>query len=100
MPVHEVVREIQGGVILPSRVWGKTCPGIAVETTRIWQTWAHVHVTQPMFVAAATDDQFGLAPEGVALYEKWTAAHKSAELDLYARGGHPNPTDVTSQWPH
>jgi acetyl esterase/lipase len=42
----------------------------------------------PMFVAAATDDQLGLAPESVALYERWTAAHKSAELHLYAKGGH------------
>jgi acetyl esterase/lipase len=42
----------------------------------------------PMFVAAATDDQLGLAPESVALYEKWTGAHKSAELHIYARGGH------------
>jgi acetyl esterase/lipase len=42
----------------------------------------------PMFVAAATDDQLGLAPESVALYERWTDAHKSAELHLYAKGGH------------
>jgi acetyl esterase/lipase len=42
----------------------------------------------PMFIAAATDDQLGLAPESVALYERWTAAHKSAELHLYAKGGH------------
>lgn len=42
----------------------------------------------PMFVAAATDDQLGLAPESVALYEMWTAAHKSAELHIYAKGGH------------
>lgn len=42
----------------------------------------------PMFVAAATDDQLGLAPESVALYERWTAAHKSAELHIYAKGGH------------
>ena len=42
----------------------------------------------PMFVAAATDDQLGLAPESIALYERWTAAHKSAELHLYAKGGH------------
>jgi len=42
----------------------------------------------PMFVAAATDDQLGLAPESVALYERWTGAHKSAELHLYAKGGH------------
>jgi len=42
----------------------------------------------PMFVAAATDDQLGLAPESVALYQRWTDAHKSAELHLYAKGGH------------
>jgi acetyl esterase/lipase len=42
----------------------------------------------PMFIAAATDDQLGLAPASVALYEKWTAAHKSAEMHMYAKGGH------------
>jgi len=42
----------------------------------------------PMFVVAATDDQLGLVPVSVALYEKWTLAHKSAELHLYAKGGH------------
>jgi acetyl esterase/lipase len=42
----------------------------------------------PMFVAAATDDQLGLAPESVALYQKWLDAHKSAELHMYAKGGH------------
>lgn len=42
----------------------------------------------PMFIAAATDDSLGLAPESVALYEKWTAAQKPAELHMYARGGH------------
>jgi acetyl esterase/lipase len=42
----------------------------------------------PMFLAAATDDQLGLAPDSVALYEKWTGAHKSAELHMYAKGGH------------
>ena len=42
----------------------------------------------PMFIAAATDDSFGLAPASVALYEKWTSASKSAELHIYAKGGH------------
>src|SRR5271167_470195 len=42
----------------------------------------------PMFAVAATDDQLGLAPESVALYEKWTGANKSAELHMYAKGGH------------
>ena len=42
----------------------------------------------PMFVAAATDDSLGLAPESIALYERWTGAQKSAELHMYAKGGH------------
>jgi acetyl esterase/lipase len=42
----------------------------------------------PMFIAAATDDSLGLAPDSIALYQKWTSAHKSAELHLYATGGH------------
>jgi acetyl esterase/lipase len=42
----------------------------------------------PLFVAAATDDNLGLAPDSVALYEKWTSAHKPAELHMYVKGGH------------
>lgn len=42
----------------------------------------------PLFIAAATDDQLGLAPHSVALYSKWLEAHKSAELHMYAKGGH------------
>jgi acetyl esterase/lipase len=42
----------------------------------------------PLFVAAATDDELGLAPASVFLYEKWIAAHKSAELHIYSKGGH------------
>jgi len=42
----------------------------------------------PMFIAAATDDSLGLAPVSVGLYERWTEAHKSAELHLYAKCGH------------
>lgn len=42
----------------------------------------------PLFAAAATDDQFGLQLGSAQLYEKWIAAHKSAELHLFAKGGH------------
>lgn len=42
----------------------------------------------PLFVLAATDDQLGLAPHSFALYRDWIAAKKSAELHLYAKGGH------------
>ena len=42
----------------------------------------------PLFALAATDDQLGLAPHSVRLYNDWTAAGKSAELHLYSQGGH------------
>ena len=42
----------------------------------------------PMFIAAATDDELGLAPASIALYQKWTAANKPAELHMYVKGGH------------
>ncbi|MEZ4870617.1 MAG: alpha/beta hydrolase fold domain-containing protein [Caldilineaceae bacterium] len=42
----------------------------------------------PLFVLAATDDQIGLAPHSVEMYKDWVAAGKSAELHLYATGGH------------
>jgi acetyl esterase/lipase len=42
----------------------------------------------PMFLAAATDDQLNLAPDSIQLYNQWTAARKSAELHMYAKGGH------------
>ena len=42
----------------------------------------------PLFLVAATDDQIGLAPHSIRMYNDWVAADKSAELHLYATGGH------------
>ncbi|MFI5128396.1 MAG: dienelactone hydrolase family protein [Chitinophagales bacterium] len=42
----------------------------------------------PMFIAAASDDQLNLAPHSSDLYNKWLTSKKSAELHMYARGGH------------
>lgn len=42
----------------------------------------------PLFVAAATDDGLGLAPQSVDLYSKWVAAKKPAEIHIYEKGGH------------
>jgi acetyl esterase/lipase len=42
----------------------------------------------PMFLAAASDDELGLTPGSIGLYQKWTAANKPAELHLYVKGGH------------
>jgi acetyl esterase/lipase len=42
----------------------------------------------PAFVAAASDDQLGLTPQSIQIYQAWIAAGKSAELHLFAKGGH------------
>lgn len=42
----------------------------------------------PIFLLAATDDEIGLAPDSIHLYNDWVEAGKSAELHLYSRGGH------------
>jgi acetyl esterase/lipase len=42
----------------------------------------------PLFVLAASDDQLGLAPQSVQIYQDWLAAKKPAELHLYSKGGH------------
>ncbi len=42
----------------------------------------------PMFLVAASDDQLGLAPDSISLYNKWLAAKKPVEIHMYSRGGH------------
>ena len=42
----------------------------------------------PMFIAAASDDQLGLAPHSVDLYNKWLASKHPVELHMYVKGGH------------
>jgi len=42
----------------------------------------------PAFIAAASDDQLGLTPHSIRIYQKWTAARQPAELHLYEKGGH------------
>ena len=42
----------------------------------------------PMFLAAATDDELGLALDSITLYEIWRRARLPVELHMYARGGH------------
>ena len=42
----------------------------------------------PMFLAAATDDQLGLASHSVDLYSKWLASRHDAEIHIYTKGGH------------
>lgn len=45
-------------------------------------------VKTPIFIAAATDDDLGLASHSVHIYEKWIEAKQPAELHMYERGKH------------
>ena len=42
----------------------------------------------PAFIACATDDPLGLASASVRIYKEWNEAGNSAELHMYAKGGH------------
>jgi acetyl esterase/lipase len=42
----------------------------------------------PLFIAAATDDEYHLVPMSINLYSKWLAAGRSAEMHIYSKGGH------------
>jgi acetyl esterase/lipase len=42
----------------------------------------------PIFVAAASDDELGLALHSVEIYTEWLHAGQPAELHMYEKGGH------------
>lgn len=42
----------------------------------------------PLFTLVAADDQFGFDKHSLRLYEDWIASKHSAELHIYAKGGH------------
>lgn len=42
----------------------------------------------PMFITVASDDELGLASHSVTLYNKWLEGGKSAEMHVFAKGGH------------
>jgi acetyl esterase/lipase len=45
-------------------------------------------VKTPIFIAAASDDDLGLAPHSVHIYSKWLEAQQPAELHMYEKGKH------------
>lgn len=42
----------------------------------------------PIFIAVASDDDFGFATQNVQTYLKWLNAKQPAELHVYEKGGH------------
>jgi len=45
-------------------------------------------VNTPIFIATASDDEFGFASYSVQTYSKWIEAKQPAELHMYQKGGH------------
>lgn len=42
----------------------------------------------PIFVAVAADDQLGMLPMSISIFQKWWQAKQPAELHAYEKGGH------------
>lgn len=63
--------------IAPIYLYGGAVLGDRVPSTRL-----------PMFVAVAADDELGLMPHSLRIYEQWIQAKQSAELHVYPKGGH------------
>ncbi|CAM4205393.1 alpha/beta hydrolase [Cytophagaceae bacterium 50C-KIRBA] len=63
--------------VAPIYLYKKAVLGTQIPSTRI-----------PIFIAAASDDNLGLAPHSVELYLEWLKAKQPAELHMYTKGGH------------
>jgi acetyl esterase/lipase len=64
-------------------------PSFSAPVYGAWQDGPAVPAdAPPLFLAAATDDPLVDAEASVSLYSAWKRAGRSAELHLYAQGGH------------
>src|SRR5690606_4483864 len=56
----------------------------------------------PIFMVCATDDEFGFALHLLSLYKKWHASKSTAELHIFAKGGHGfgigSQENTTDKW--
>jgi acetyl esterase/lipase len=83
-----------GGTVTMSVVYNATdesrpnfvAPVYAYEKAIIGSTIPPVKT--PIFIAAASDDDLGLATHSVHIYLKWLDARQPAELHMYERGKH------------
>ncbi len=83
-----------GGTVTMSVVYSATdenrpnfvAPIYAYEGAIIGSTVPSVKT--PIFIAAASDDDLGLATHSVHIYLKWLAANQPAELHMYEQGKH------------
>ncbi len=83
-----------GGTIAASAVFNYTNenrPDFAAPIYPFFPTAMHGVVANdapPMFITTASDDQLGLAPHSIDLYNKWLNSKRPVELHMYAKGAH------------
>jgi len=75
--VQTATDEDRPDFIAPIYPYEKAVLGSAIPEARI-----------PIFIAAASDDELGLALHSVDIYTKWLNAKQPAELHMYVNGGH------------
>ena len=56
----------------------------------------------PLFVCAASDDNFGTVPQCIDIYSRWLEKGLSAEIHMYSKGGHgfgyKNDQNLVNNW--
>ena len=83
-----------GGTVAASAVFNYTNenrPDFAAPIYPFFPSAMHgavVNDAPPMFITTASDDQLGLAPHSIDLYNKWLNSKHSVELHMYAKGAH------------
>jgi acetyl esterase/lipase len=75
--VQTATDENRPNFVAPIYPYEKAVLGSAIPEARI-----------PIFIAAASDDELGLALHSVDIYTKWLNAKQPAELHMYEKGGH------------
>jgi acetyl esterase/lipase len=80
-----------GGAVaagVASRFTPESRPNFAVPIYAPWDDAPVPADAPPLFLAAASDDPLVDADSSLRMYSAWRSAGRSAELHLYARGGH------------
>jgi dienelactone hydrolase len=75
--VYSATDESRPNFVAPIYAYEKAIIGTTVPSVRT-----------PIFIAAASDDDLGLATHSVHIYLKWLAAKQPAELHMYEKGKH------------
>ena len=75
--VRTAADENRPNFVAPIYPYKRAVLGTEIPETRI-----------PIFLAAASDDELGLAPHSVEIYTEWLNAGQPAELHMYEKGGH------------